>query len=232
MPTDTGGHAGVIDQYEGKEMDDVTRVMFRRFADGAVIALFPDIAESRGCISSYMCVGQHGEASRDLIRELPEATPDEYAALKNELESAPFCYRLSVVQTPPRVRTVAQAIHSALVAIDNCEKAGNREWKARWQEYVARIAKECLPSGAGIDNGTRIVSLTSGGRGITLEFSFHHMTDNGFYDGWTEHTATVYPSFTGLDIRIRGKRLTELADYLHDTFNVALSAELPAHIQP
>lgn len=215
-------------------MDDVTRVMFRRFADGAVIALFPDIAESRGCISSYMHVGQHAEASRDLIRELPEATPAEYAALKQELESAPFRYKLAVVQAPPRVQTVAQAIHAALVAKHNCEHGQtlNSEWLARWDAYLTRIAKECLPGGAGIDNGATIAGLTSDRRGITLEFSFHHMTDHGFYDGWTEHTATVYPSFAGLDIRIRGKRLTDLADYLNDTFNVALSAELPAHIQP
>lgn len=68
-----------------------TRVHFRKFHDAEnVIALFPDQARVgfRGArfIASYMHVGQHSDASADLIGELEAATPAEYATLQNELE--------------------------------------------------------------------------------------------------------------------------------------------------
>jgi hypothetical protein len=64
-----------------------TSVVFRQF-HGGVIALFPDEEfDLAGNISSYEHVGQHGAASPSLVDELPAATPEQYAALKEELES-------------------------------------------------------------------------------------------------------------------------------------------------
>lgn len=62
-------------------------VVFRKFPDGAVIALFCDSAKdcNPGHVMSYMHIGQHGEASRTLGRNLRLATPDEYAPLLAEL---------------------------------------------------------------------------------------------------------------------------------------------------
>ena len=64
------------------------RVVFRCFARSEVIALFCDSAKdcNPGRVMSYMHVGQHGEACRDLGRNLRLATPKEYASLKRELE--------------------------------------------------------------------------------------------------------------------------------------------------
>ena len=47
-----------------KSAGKMTKVVFRRYPDGQVIALFPDIPWSgrRGEITSYMHVGQHGAA--------------------------------------------------------------------------------------------------------------------------------------------------------------------------
>jgi hypothetical protein len=129
-------------------------------------------------------------------------------------------------------KTVAQAIHAALVAIDNCEKHGNTEWLARWKAYVDRIAKECLPSGAGIDAGTRVVGRTSEGRGIELLLDYHAMNETGYYIGWTEFRAYVRPAFDGLEITLSGRNVNDCKEYLHQALHGALSAELPAHIQP
>ena len=64
------------------------KVVFRKFKDDAIIALFPDeIADTTGGIMSYMRVGQHGAASPDLIEELAYATPNEYEALLSELSN-------------------------------------------------------------------------------------------------------------------------------------------------
>lgn len=46
----------------------MTKVIFRKFRDGSVIALFPNIPwDNNGNIASYMHVGQHGGASLLLL---------------------------------------------------------------------------------------------------------------------------------------------------------------------
>ena len=64
-------------------------VVFRKFPDGEVIALFCDSAKdcNAGNVMSYMHVGQHGEASRNLGQNLRLATPEEYAPLLRELRA-------------------------------------------------------------------------------------------------------------------------------------------------
>ncbi|PJE78347.1 hypothetical protein CI610_02722 [invertebrate metagenome] len=45
-------------------------VIFRKFPEGDVIALFPEeLADSRGNILSYQTVGQHGAANPELIQD-------------------------------------------------------------------------------------------------------------------------------------------------------------------
>ncbi|WOG27799.1 hypothetical protein [Endozoicomonas sp. 8E] len=64
----------------------MTKVVFRKFPEGDVIALFPDdVADNRGHISSYQQQGQHGAASPALMDELTPATVEEYQHLLNEL---------------------------------------------------------------------------------------------------------------------------------------------------
>jgi len=84
-------------EYRTVEVPEVTKVKFRKFPEGDVIALFPEEeADLRGNCMSYMCIGQHGAASPELIEELTPATPAEYKAIKEELER--IGYHLSVEQ--------------------------------------------------------------------------------------------------------------------------------------
>jgi hypothetical protein len=78
---------------------EVTRVVFRWWRESdSVIALFPDIEDRHGLVSSYMHVGQHGPADyMGIIANSRPATPEEYTDLKRELESAPYNYNLKVV---------------------------------------------------------------------------------------------------------------------------------------
>ena len=75
-----------------------TRVIFKKFSGGEVIAFLLDNEVNPSRIDSYMHVGQHGEASEDLPASLKGCTPKEYAPLKKELES--MGYFLKVVKTP------------------------------------------------------------------------------------------------------------------------------------
>lgn len=78
-------------------------VVFRKFKDGEVIALFCDSARdcNPGNVMSYMHVGQHGEASRILGRNLRLASPDEYAPLLRELRAI---YKPVIVRPVHRLR--------------------------------------------------------------------------------------------------------------------------------
>mgnify|MGYP001613672705 CR=1 FL=1 len=87
---------------EFKQDDEITPVIFRKYGPGRggeVIALFPAEAyDLQGYLcSSYVHVGQHGSADpHHVVRYTRPAKPDEYAALKAELEAVPYGYRLKV----------------------------------------------------------------------------------------------------------------------------------------
>ena len=68
-------------------MTDRTPVIFRKFKNDDVIALFPfDPSDSQGWnCCSYMHVGQHGGASPFIVGETNLATPEEYFDLSIEL---------------------------------------------------------------------------------------------------------------------------------------------------
>lgn len=84
------------------ESEPLTPVLFRadkrgQFKD-SVTAVFPTLPGAPGMLMCYAHIGQHGDCSRDWLRDTRPATPDEFAALKRELESAPFGYNLRVVE--------------------------------------------------------------------------------------------------------------------------------------
>jgi hypothetical protein len=64
-----------------------TKVIFRKFRNGDVIALFPEVAGSSNpsTCQSYTHVGQHGAADPHLTATYP-ATAEEYAPLLAELK--------------------------------------------------------------------------------------------------------------------------------------------------
>ena len=69
-------------------------VIFRRFPDGDIIALFPCLPAE--CLNpwpcqSYMRIGQHGAADPYIVHDTRPARPREYAALKAELEQIGYC---------------------------------------------------------------------------------------------------------------------------------------------
>ncbi len=65
-----------------------TKVVFRKFKKGDILALFPGIESGRGFVESYQHIGQHGGADyRHCIDVTKPATPEEYSDLQQELES-------------------------------------------------------------------------------------------------------------------------------------------------
>lgn len=66
-----------------------TPVVFRKFSEGDIIALFPTIGYRRNyTVESYMRYGQHGDVDyQNVIAGTKLASEDEYRDLLKELES-------------------------------------------------------------------------------------------------------------------------------------------------
>lgn len=74
----------------------ITKVVFRKFQDGQILALFPYDKSNNYC-NSYMHIGQHSDADYDLcIRTTKPARETEYKDLFNELET--IGYNLQVIR--------------------------------------------------------------------------------------------------------------------------------------
>jgi len=69
-----------------------------------IIALFPyEPGDSAGTCKSFEHIGQHGAAHLiNVISASRPASPGQYAALRRELESPPYEYRLRVVSRTPK----------------------------------------------------------------------------------------------------------------------------------
>ncbi len=75
------------------------KVVFRKFKDGDIIALFPELeagANQKGECMSYMHIGQHSGAAYALVYDTKPAKKEEYADLLAELED--IGYNLEVKQ--------------------------------------------------------------------------------------------------------------------------------------
>lgn len=75
--------------FENPKADTMTKVVFRKWRNGDVIALFPDdVNPYDSTVISYMHVGQHGAADYAyVVYKTHPAQPDEYRSLLSELRN-------------------------------------------------------------------------------------------------------------------------------------------------
>lgn len=99
-------------------------------------------------------------------------------------------------QVIERIATILKAYHT-------CDELKAKEWKNNHRDTLEDIAKNYLPSGSGFDSGSHIdIDDSNGIDCIILETSYHHMSEYGFYCGWSEHRITIRPTFNGPDWEI------------------------------
>lgn len=124
------------------------------------------------------------------------------------------------------MRTVASEISSLLEAIENCKTSGNGEWQERHRIRLVELVDRYLPSGSGIDSGTKLDRDKTTAQKLVFAMNFHHMNDGGYYDGWTEHELTVIPTFCGIEVsRVTGSNRNEIKNYLADVLRDSLNQE-------
>jgi hypothetical protein len=86
------------------------------------------------------------------------------------------------------------------------------------QECIDELL-ELLPHGSGIDAGVRFDADRSTGEKLIFTFGFHHMDENGYYDGWSEHELIITPSLQeGYKLRITGRDRNLVKEYLYSLF--------------
>ncbi len=117
---------------------------------------------------------------------------------------------------------------AALVdAVQNCRKSNNTEWEAEHRDSIETLVKNYLPSGGGIDTGTKLDLEASTPNKLVFHFSYHHMNDAGMYDGWTDHVLTVTPDLRyGFDTRISGKDRNDIKEYLYEIYHNDLTQKV------
>ena len=70
------------------------RVIFRKWADGDIIAILPDNPHNAGYVDMYEHIGQHGEGKAKIIGNSKLAKPEEYAYLLEELTQIGYDLRV------------------------------------------------------------------------------------------------------------------------------------------
>ena len=119
---------------------------------------------------------------------------------------------------------------------------------ARHENVLESLMKH-MPSGSGIDAGTKLLLEESNNTKLVFLVEYHHMNQNGYYCGWSSRKIVITPSLTSpysmefIDEDASGADLTEVGeetseeydnseftldstnDYLADTFRQALETE-------
>jgi hypothetical protein len=83
-----------------------------------------------------------------------------------------------------------------------------------------------LPSGSGFDAGCTIDWEKSGKDSVIVQFSYHRLNENGYYDGWIDCCAGIKPDFWGISVELYCPD-EDLADYIHDTLAQSLTELVP-----
>lgn len=118
-----------------------------------------------------------------------------------------------------------QKIALRLQAIKNCEKSGNTEWSDKHRIQLRNLL-DMMPSGSGIDDGTKLEEDLCAPNKLVFTFGYHHMNEAGMYDGWTDHALTVTPSFDSINMKISGSNRNDIKEYLYEVYYYALMREV------
>ena len=100
-------------------------------------------------------------------------------------------------------------------------------------EQMEDLVKNYLPSGSGFDGDTSIDEKSTDKK-IILHVEYHHMNDNGFYDGWSTFKIIITPSLAyDYSLVVKGETVVKkyfydgvFKNYIIDTFMPYLDKEM------
>ena len=109
------------------------------------------------------------------------------------------------------------------------QNSGNYEWTSDEAEKIDTLVKEHFPHGGGFDGQTWLDIDKSKPEKLVFFTEYHHLTEPGYYDGWSVLKIVVKPSLRyGFDFKLTGiKRKYRFdRDYFEDTINYFLETEV------
>lgn len=127
----------------------------------------------------------------------------------------------------PLYQVLAEIVNSRLHCVNSPAHA---QVAGHWTECLTQLAKNFLPSGSGVDSGTVIDLEQSTSKQLVLNAAFHHMDENGYYNGWTHYVVRVKANLSsGIELVVswpKGEKdYNETSDYLSELFYVNLKEE-------
>lgn len=118
--------------------------------------------------------------------------------------------------------TLASSIAQLIQARNNCR---SDEWKAKHSHALDFVMGSLMPSGSGIDSGTKLDPDSTPDK-LVFIVDFHVMDENGYYDGWLEFKVTVRASLAqGFEMKISGRDRNGIKEMLQEVYHHALSQE-------
>lgn len=93
----------------------------------------------------------------------------------------------------------------------------------KWQEFDK--LQKLLPIGNGIE-AKSVILLKSTEKRIVIDTAYWHPNVSYETSRWTDHQIVITPSFEGeINIRVTGKNLNNIKEYLNEVFREALMKE-------
>jgi len=124
-----------------------------------------------------------------------------------------------------------QAIAKTADWVERLQNTSLKDVKLNWLAIAETRLEHyvnMLPSGSGIDCGSKIVDASKSK--IVIQADYHHMDEHGCYCGWSHHTIVVTPSLIdGFEIKVTGRNRNEIKDYLAETYDYVLSQLVDPH---
>lgn len=103
----------------------------------------------------------------------------------------------------------------------NCIKDENTIWIQTHEETLLELSQH-LPHGSGIESAIDVSNSLP--NKIILNVSYHHMNENGYYDGYTYHIIKITPDLSsGFNLSISGKNRNDIKEYLYECFYTSLN---------
>lgn len=81
-------------------------------------------------------------------------------------------------------------------------------------EYALESLMKHMPSGSGIDAGTKLLLSESSADKLVFEVAYHHMDDNGYYCGWTTRNIIITAGDLNTDYDMDFQEVSNDADFI------------------
>jgi hypothetical protein len=120
-----------------------------------------------------------------------------------------------------------QALYKSIANKFQAMQSCNATWLEIHEDNINSLVNNHMPHGSGIDMGTEFEFEESTPKKLVFSFSYHHMDENGYYDGWTQHKLIITPNlWADFDMRITGPNRNDCKEYFYQVFDYSLRQEV------